>query len=142
MPVIELSDAPADDVPGRVHSSIDADGLPSDPEELYKMRFKVYDSPCEVAEEGWRCLKKAADLGHAEAAFFLGRLSFDGSSSTAAKKALHYLKKAADLGHAEAAFTVASVLRDWYGFYGIPQNRTEAAHYFKIAADLGYTWGN
>ena len=97
-----------------------------------------YNSQGGVKEsQGRDWLIKAADLGHAQAGFLVGKHSLHGLTGFAKDAVVgrDYLERSAKGGHAEAAFALGVALR--YGL-GLPEDKAVALEYYQQADKGGF----
>lgn len=82
-------------------------------------------------------LIKAADLGHAQAMFLVGKHGLHGLTGFEADPTVgrDYLERATELGHAEAAFALGVSLR--HGL-GLPEDKAAALEYYRQADKGGF----
>jgi TPR repeat protein len=79
--------------------------------------------------------RKAADQGHREAQFLLGRTLLEFGESGRKSEALEYLQKAADAERIDALLFLASVVGN--GQFGLPKDEARAESLLKPWAEKG-----
>jgi TPR repeat protein len=106
---------------------------PTDPEAQYQLGKHCYDMKNYADAVKW--YRKAAEQGHAEAQYWLGRCYFDGRGITRDRaEAIKWWRKAAEQGHAGAQY--------WLGLcyekgQGVSKDFAEAAKWYRKAAEQG-----
>ena len=79
--------------------------------------------------------RKAADQGHEEAHFSVGRVLIESRDSDSKAEAIRHLESAAAKNHTKAAIFLASVLAR--GDFGVPKDEAKAERLLKQFADRG-----
>ena len=94
----------------------------------------VYKEDCR-AEDGERCLRRAAEKGHPEAQFGMGIRYLNAVHGKDVAEALDWLRKAADQGYADAQNKLAFM----YEFGDdVGKDRGVAMHWYQEAAKQGH----
>ena len=84
-------------------------------------------------------LRKAADLGHAEAAFIIARMyQFAKGVAKDDNEAVRWCRKAAELGYAQAQSVLGFLLVNGQG---VPKDEAQAMHWLRKSAEQGYAEG-
>jgi len=103
------------------------------PQELYQEGKQACENENYAA--AFPLLEKAAEKGHAEAQYELGRLYFHGHGvSQDLTKAAEWTRKAAEQGVAEAQFNLGA---SYYNGDGVSQDYSKAVEWFRKAAEQG-----
>jgi TPR repeat protein len=85
--------------------------------------------------EAFLAWKKDADIGIADAQYFIGRCYEEGDGiKRSYKQAFHYYKLAADQGNSDSQFHLATLFEDGLG---VKQSETQALNYYQLAANQG-----
>ncbi len=106
----------------------------------------LFTGSAHTAEDDFDAVKKAAELGYAEAQYNLGLMYYKGEGVAYDKaEAVRWYRKAAEQGHADAQYKLGAM----YNYYGVgatkdygggvTQDYAEAVRWYRKAAERGYT---
>ena len=104
------------------------------PGEQYKQGVAHFEN--EEYEQAFECFTKAAESGHAEAQYYLGKLYDDGDGvERDYAQASAWYKKSAEQGNADAQYALGEAY--CYGFVGMEEDDIQAKYWYEKSAEQG-----